>query len=578
MAHGSQRTPHEYKGILVSSTLLSSHNFQPTSLVHFFMPTPSAAYLKELTSYDDPPEFTELTRLAGGALNPRESKEMLAEEETPDDYIPGLHMLGSTYDVLNGKYADSRSALQQVLDWEKSGVRLQEFGGKKYSVPSVVNFVRNTTSEYRSSFGKTTSEYANSLSIQAGFEASFPGFSASASADYTDAQRDNLSHAFSRITYEVTHYTLSLPPVSQTQRLLKAWFAEDLEKRDPIEFFKEYGTHLLSSATIGGRALFLTTTDTRTYSAELSIEAAAKISASYSVASGGIELSTKAEQARKSFNESSEIAIVTKGGDPRYGNQNFLDNVEAWAASILNFPEFVEFGRMPCFIGLWDLASTKSRQDVLRRAYAQFVTQYAKNLELPGPYIHARLSQSFDHTKSANFITRSDGMYFKYVEILFPNNRADQWYFISPGMGLKDFDRPCIIAKELVPGALAPVRWIHLFDTSRGYGQATRFWRAVPPTPDYVALGCVAHTMYTNDPSFPSQPSESLAGQFRAIHKRALTGAKDGATWIRNNVGNMNRLAFYADYRYVLADTEIPPQEDVFVLDPKMCVRGWTGW
>ena len=40
--------------------------------------------------------------------------------ETPSDYIPGLYILGSTYDVLNGKYADSKSALQQVIDWDKS--------------------------------------------------------------------------------------------------------------------------------------------------------------------------------------------------------------------------------------------------------------------------------------------------------------------------------------------------------------------------------------------------------------------------------------------------------------------------
>ena len=39
---------------------------------------------------------------------------------TPSDYIPSLYTLGATYDVLNGKYADSKSALQQVIDWDKS--------------------------------------------------------------------------------------------------------------------------------------------------------------------------------------------------------------------------------------------------------------------------------------------------------------------------------------------------------------------------------------------------------------------------------------------------------------------------
>ncbi len=80
---------------------------------------------------------------------------------------------------------------------------------------------------------------------------------------------------------------------------------------DPIEFYKEYGTHLLRSLTVGGRALFLNSTDTRKYSSELSIEAAAKISASYLVASGSVELSAAQKQAMNSLNESSNTSVAT---------------------------------------------------------------------------------------------------------------------------------------------------------------------------------------------------------------------------------------------------------------------------
>ncbi len=157
----------------------------------------------------------------------------------------------------------------------------------------------------------------------------------------------------------MTQYGLSLPPVSQIQKYLKPWFQDDLENRDPIEFYREYGTHLLRSLTIGGRAMFLTSTDTRTYSSSMSIEAAAHISASYLVASGSMDLSTEQKKAMESFNESSETAVVTRkfithflltcinslflsgGGDARYGNEEFLKNVEAWAASVRDFPECV---------------------------------------------------------------------------------------------------------------------------------------------------------------------------------------------------------------------------------------------
>ena len=175
----------------------------------------------------------------------------------------------------------------------------------------MVNYVTNTTSDYRSSYGKTTSEYTRNLSVHAGFEASFPGFSSSASTDYSESQRRDLSNAFTRIAYNVTHYNLSLPPVSQILRLLRPWFIDELDNRDPIEFFREYGTHILRSLTIGGRALFLYSTNTLAYSANMSIEAAARISASYRIASAGTSLTASQRQAMDSFNESSKTAVVT---------------------------------------------------------------------------------------------------------------------------------------------------------------------------------------------------------------------------------------------------------------------------
>jgi hypothetical protein len=41
------------------------------------------------------------------------------DRDTPSDFIPGLYTLGSTYDVLNGKYADPKSTIQEVIDWNK---------------------------------------------------------------------------------------------------------------------------------------------------------------------------------------------------------------------------------------------------------------------------------------------------------------------------------------------------------------------------------------------------------------------------------------------------------------------------
>ncbi|KAI0696241.1 hypothetical protein BC835DRAFT_1414356 [Cytidiella melzeri] len=499
------------------------------------MPIPSTAYQLEcavdgVTPAGPPPMMPAHTTTAIAIMADVPMAEPAAAVDIPSDYIPGLFSLGSTYNVLNGKYADSKSTMQQ------------EYGGNNYSVPSAVNLARYTNSDYRSSYGKSTTEYSKSLSAHAGLEASFPGFSSSASADYSESQRENLSHAFTRVTYAVTHYTLSLPPTGQTKSLLKPWFVIDLDNMNPIELYREYGTHLLRSLIVGGRAVFLYSTDTRTYRSETSLEVAAKISASYMVASGSAELSVSQKAAMESFNESSETSISTKGGDPSYGNEEFLKNVKEWAKSIIDYPEFVDFGSLPCFVGIWEFATTQARRD-----------------------------DNFDDNKEARMSVGPGGN-SGHIVLKFLTIRSDGWYFISPAYeGTK-----CTLAKELVPGALAPVKWVEAYVGPYYSSKVTRFWRAVPPTSDYVALGCVAMMGYSaND--IPKEPPAELAGQFRAVHKRALTGAVHGVleNWIYRST--QNRMVFAVDMRYWLADLEVPLKGDCYVLDPKMTVKDWIG-
>jgi hypothetical protein len=116
---------------------------------------------------------------------------------------------------------------------------------------------------------------------------------------------------FTRVTYSFTHYNLSLPTTSRIKALLKPWFTDDLDNMDLVELYREYDTHLLRSLTVGRCALFLYTTGTRSYLSEISLEAAANISASYAIASGFTELSVSQKTAMESFNQSSETSTST---------------------------------------------------------------------------------------------------------------------------------------------------------------------------------------------------------------------------------------------------------------------------
>jgi hypothetical protein len=151
---------------------------------------------------------------------------------------------------------------------------------------------------------------------------------------------------------------------------------------------------------------------------------------------------------------------------------------------------------------------------------------------------------------------------------------ATGWYFITPGyFGLSG--RLPIIVSELVAGALAPVKWEEVFVGNYYSDKVTRFWRAIPPTPDYVAMGCVGMTG-TSASSIPKQPPPELADRFRAVHKRALTSAKDGV----NNVywDDEGRKIYAIDARYWFAGYELPFKEDCFRLDPKGAQLEGDGW
>jgi hypothetical protein len=153
-------------------------------------------------------------------------------------------------------------------------------------------------------------------------------------------------------------------------------------------------------------------------------------------------------------------------------------------------------------------------------------------------------------------------------------DRVDEWYYITPGGPVSTRQIP-IIVSEMVPGALAEVKWEEIFVARYYNDKFTRFWKAIPPTPDYVAMGCVA-MIGKSVSAIPKQPSPELVKRFRAVHKRALTRAKTGVYPAYNTDGPW--VVYGVDYRYWFADVELPFNEDCLRLDPKGTVLEGSGW
>lgn len=68
---------------------------------------------------------------------------------------------------------------------------------------------------------------------------------------------------------------------------------------------------------------------------------------------------------------------------------------------MLIIDRFIDFGPLPPFIELWELASTKERREILRDSYDEYVKRYARNFKIEGPFLKVRHITDFDETKDA---------------------------------------------------------------------------------------------------------------------------------------------------------------------------------
>ncbi|KAK0502049.1 MAC/Perforin domain-containing protein [Armillaria luteobubalina] len=427
----------------------------------------------------------------------------LDERDIPANAIPSLPSLGATYNVLNGLYADARSCLQVVVDWPNLPFHNVTFGDKIWGVPDMVNYNPVSRTEFNSTFGKSADDYSRALSSRTELGTEWPFFSGSVSVDFSQSETNNLANAFTRVTNEVTLYTLSLPPPLELQMYLRPAFLKILDSADPQLIYEQYGTHIVSNMIIGGRAAFTCTTDTTRYSASDSVEVAAQVSVKAFMGTLSASEQLKYQETIDSFQESSTYRVLTEGGDAKYGNQNFLNNIDAWSDSVKSYPAFVDFGGTPAFTALYQLASTKARQDELKDAYATYCKNYSTSLIVPGPYLRARFVSSNPRVAYFSTTDYRQGRPEPVVFYAFSFGLGDgyvglsQQFTVSQNITYNWPDGAPV--KALVPGVVVPVtRWEIFRDFIDNPNDAgltyTRIWRGYGPTNDYVVMSHIAYT------------------------------------------------------------------------------------
>jgi hypothetical protein len=441
--------------------------------------------------------------------------------------LPGLNAIGYGYDVL-GRYADVKSCMQPLFDFgpNDAAVSVNE---NQYSYPSQsklavlpINQSNNDTV-----VGESRSEYTKSLDVDTKLSGDYGFFEASMEIDFSSQSVETNDTSFITVRWVSELWRMSLPPVPDKSLLLPSFLAdlEGPEQLDPAALFTRYGTHYVSSCTVGGRADYSSSIATSTFSSIKTLTIAAQMS--YDSIRGSISASNKTTYQTQidTFNENSESRSNTQGGDNALGRDvlNGQSAFDVWADTIPTMPDMVDFNQSS-LVEIWTLCSSPDRAEQLQAAY--------------DPFMQYRLTYQMTNNLLPAGTDEGSGAHMD-VALFRPGGLSDGYFWVGQyaqsSYGQPGNDAQLLIIQPSRPSAVAlPTSWVQVWndhgsDRSNDYSM----WKPVPPT-DYVALG---HLVRFNIGDYNPPSGDEIAG-FRCVHKTLATQVADVGTLIWNDQGS----------------------------------------
>ncbi len=284
--------------------------------------------------------------------------------------IPGLDILGYGYNVF-GKYADQAS----VKDYCLFTYSNFKEGNYSYTEPDGVLFKNMSKHIKKEISGKSTRDYAKSLSVAAGMEAETMFFSGSVNASYAKSSSGTTKRFYYTLMDANTKWRISLETkndLAKLKTMLNPEFKADLNnsKISAADLFKTYGTHYVAYAYLGGRADYSSVTNITSKSNTSEIGLAVK--AKYGAVSGSAEMTAK--QSETLSNSKTETNLTVTGGNSEYVS-NISDPVsyEKWASGIADMPVLCDFASAEdgakSLRPIWEFCTNDARKNELKAEF-----------------------------------------------------------------------------------------------------------------------------------------------------------------------------------------------------------------
>lgn len=287
------------------------------------------------------------------------NKTILIEQKWKGDYDDNaadkittsnkIYAIGYSYDA-TGEWASPNSVKVEIFDTKTLNEK-----GKHVIGPTQVSLVANTIT------GSTISDMTNALALKADVKGGFGKFKAEANAsfDMNHAQNSNYEFAttYFNLDVRVASFDLDLQTLCDDYMTDDAWYAINGVPRENKrthkqkvsypstnegfrDLVKNYGTHVIMSARLGGRVRHSMEIDISKITSSYDVKAFAKASYDGVFASGGGNVDEKFKQSFEDNRKNINIRLNVLGGDElkakALGSESGFNanNLDEWVKSV----------------------------------------------------------------------------------------------------------------------------------------------------------------------------------------------------------------------------------------------------
>lgn len=299
-------------------------------------------------------------------------REMDALAESPaTNLVPGAEVLGWGFNIFS-TYSFGNE-IRPLFDLGASGSWTSPSSGMTYTLPANVSTPGGSSSSAKAQSFATSSQFNSYFSQSASVSGSIGAFSASFSESYSSDQQNSSSYSWALVEADYLAWSVSL---DYSPAILLANITIDpdwntlpltFNPADPANvgaffaFFQKFGTHFISSASVGGSLYYyFSISNSASYS---STQTTLSASAEYQGLISSVEAQADAHWAQCATNwtqnrQAHAVTVPATTGvidwvNPLPGTYDQNGSFAQWKTSVLNNPSRTKFHLTP----IWALFS-----------------------------------------------------------------------------------------------------------------------------------------------------------------------------------------------------------------------------